>query len=71
MASAMPKVRDYPICSECKAPWVLRLCFLIMPDGGSQWLWQRDCKHKRAVPVTNSAYRRRQKANAKAEAAGG
>lgn len=49
--SAMPKVQAYPMCSECQTPYVLRLTFVIAPKPRERWLWQRDCKHKKADAV--------------------
>lgn len=54
MGNAMPKVRAYPLCSACAAPYVLRLVFIVLPKAGQDWLWQRDCKHKKAPPVSSS-----------------
>lgn len=42
--STMPKVELWLICDECEAPWALRRNLL---DG--EWLWTRDCKHKKAT----------------------
>jgi hypothetical protein len=53
MSAAMPKVKAYPECSECFAPYVLRRAFTFSAKGGggrSEWIWQRDCKHKNAAP---------------------
>ena len=45
----MPQVRAYPKCSECGTPFVLRMCFHFGAGGiAHSWLWQRDCKHKKA-----------------------
>jgi hypothetical protein len=57
MPSAIPKVRTYPVCSECKAPYVLRRAWLIQSNT-EEWIWQRDCKHKKAVPLVNTAIER-------------
>lgn len=49
----MPEVKAYPKCSECGTAFVLRLCFHFgAGDLGHGWLWQRDCKHKKAEPET-------------------
>jgi hypothetical protein len=53
--SGMPKVRGYPKCSACESPYVLRLVCVISPKPGEEWLWQRDCKHKKAPPVAVEA----------------
>jgi hypothetical protein len=52
--SAMPKVSVYPLCSACRAPYVLRNGFSIS-TGKSAWFWQRDCKHKKAVPLSSAS----------------
>jgi len=49
--TAMPKVRIYPVCSECSAPYVLRHAFAVMNGGTETWAWFRDCKHKKAQPA--------------------
>jgi hypothetical protein len=52
--TAMPKVKAYPLCSECNTPYVLRMTFVLGLASGQKsedrWLWQRDCKHKKAAP---------------------
>jgi hypothetical protein len=48
---AMPEVRAYPKCSACGAPYILRYVFIVLPEPGAEWLWQRDCKHKKAPAV--------------------
>lgn len=40
------KVTAYPVCETCHEAWVLRLAMRL--DGTEEWIWQRDCKHKRA-----------------------
>ena len=62
MANAMPKVKVYPLCSECRAPYVLRRAFVLNigkqeTTGGARWIWQRDCKHKKAVPLSSASPR--------------
>lgn len=49
MTDVMPSPQTWPVCSECDTDYVLRRCF-VFRDGGivSEWLWQRDCKHKKA-----------------------
>lgn len=45
----MPRVVAYPKCEECGAAFVLRMCFSFgTSDLTHDWLWQRDCKHKKA-----------------------
>ncbi len=61
----MPNVRVYPLCSECRAPYVLRHALIMLPSGKSGWVWQRDCKHKHAAPLASNAPRMR--CGAKAE----
>jgi hypothetical protein len=49
---AMPVVGVYPRCSECQLAYVLRLCMRLSTATASltsEWLWQRDCKHKGAA----------------------
>jgi hypothetical protein len=53
--SAMPVVKVYPLCSECRAPYVLRHGFNLSNGCKETWIWQRDCKHKKAAPVTSKA----------------
>lgn len=55
MASLMPKVKCYPLCSACKRPYVLRFVLAIFPKAREEWLWQRDCKHRKAPPVSSTA----------------
>lgn len=55
MASAMPKVKAYPLCSECHTPYVLRLLYTLTPPAHETWLWQRDCKHKKAAPLASDS----------------
>lgn len=54
--SAMPKVEVYPVCSECRTPYVLRHALFVfdsqMKGTPNQWVWRRDCKHKKAPPGT-------------------
>jgi hypothetical protein len=56
MSDAMPKVKVYPLCSECRAPYVLRQGIRIS-TGKTGWFWQRDCKHKKAVPLNSVSQR--------------
>lgn len=48
--TAMPEVRAYPVCDalDCDTPYVLRRCWTFGAETQEQWLWQRDCKHKKA-----------------------
>ena len=47
-------VTVFPRCAECGVAYVLRRCFTYAIDGlagsGWQWLWMRDCKHKKVHP---------------------
>lgn len=44
-------VSRYPVCSKCRAPYVLRLAIVVSPGAaGDQWIWQRDCKCRNAQP---------------------
>lgn len=51
-----PDPEAWPRCSECKIDYVLRraVVFGVGRDGSrsmtiaTQWVWQRDCKHRRA-----------------------
>jgi hypothetical protein len=59
--TCMPKVCGYPKCRACGTPYVLRRVFIVLPKPGAEWLWQRDCKHKKAKPVavdSGAAHRR-------------
>jgi hypothetical protein len=55
MASAITRITGYPICGECKTPYILRRTYVLAFKKGerssNRWLWQRDCKHKKAAPV--------------------
>ena len=48
-----PNPQVYPKCSECEAPYVLRMGFDFgaKRPGAATWAWFRDCKHKKAPPV--------------------
>lgn len=55
MRSTIPKA--WPQCSDCKAAYVLRRAIVFASKPGSrkatirpEWVWQRDCKHRRAAP---------------------
>lgn len=43
-----PNPRCWPECSECGVAYVLRNCVTFGAELKYQWLWQRDCKHKKA-----------------------
>jgi hypothetical protein len=58
MKNWMPKVKGYPICSECRTPFVLRLTY-VLSRAGEEWLWMRACAHKKAVPVSAKAAARK------------
>lgn len=53
------KIKAYPKCSECDTAYVLRKAFVFHTTSGKgtkkatlneEWVWQRDCKHKKATP---------------------
>lgn len=49
--SAHPEVVAWPVCEEpeCETPYVLRRCLAMNGNEWKmEWLWQRDCKHKKA-----------------------
>lgn len=55
MKSTIPKA--WPQCSDCKAAYVLRRAIVFASKPGPrkatmrhEWVWQRDCKHRRAAP---------------------
>lgn len=50
-AQAVVSVKAYPKCSACDLPYVLRLVCIVFPKAAQEWVWQRDCKHKKAPPV--------------------
>ena len=45
-----PKIDAHIVCSECRAPFVLRRGHSITQGCAVVWVWQRDCKHKKAAP---------------------
>ena len=47
--SITPDPEVWPVCTECHVPAVLRR-MMVLGAGSThwEWLWQRDCKHKRA-----------------------
>lgn len=48
-----PVIQHYPICSDCGAPYVLRRAILFdvkMKEITPEFVWQRDCRHKKAPP---------------------
>lgn len=52
-----PKPKAWPQCSECKTAYVLRRAIVFSGRNGSrrmhistEWVWQRDCKHRKAAP---------------------
>ena len=52
-----PQPRAWPACSECGVAFVLRraVTFKTLPKSlivAEEWVWQRDCKHKKAKPIT-------------------
>ncbi len=48
-----PNPTIYPECPTCGCPYILRLSFLIA--GGTEWVWQRDCKHRVEPTVVSRA----------------
>lgn len=50
-----PNPTVWPECSECGAAWVLRRAFTLTQ--GTMWVWQRDCKHRKAEPRLNTEAR--------------
>jgi hypothetical protein len=53
-AELNPQPKVYPVCSypDCRVPYVLRRAMRLDTTTGlrSEWVWQRDCKHKKAPP---------------------
>lgn len=48
-----PQPRAWPRCSECKTAYVLRLALMFdshIKTMSNEWMWQRDCKHRKAEP---------------------
>lgn len=53
-----PDPKAWPRCSECKTDYVLRraIVFVAGRSGSrsmavsNEWLWQIDCKHRKAQP---------------------
>ncbi len=53
-----PNPEVWPRCSECKVDYVLRraVVFVTKPNWlrrlmiTNEWVWQRDCKHRKAAP---------------------
>lgn len=65
---AMPKVLVYPQCPECNVPYVLRksIVFAInKSELADEWLWQRDCNHKKVTPIVKHMETPRGKAKKK------
>ena len=53
-----PQPRAWPRCSECKTAYVLRLALMFdsrTRTMSSEWMWQRDCKHRKAEPEVAGA----------------
>lgn len=46
-----PDPTAWPECAECGVTYVLRRCIVFGDETGYRWLWQRDCKHKKADAV--------------------
>ena len=49
MRSLNPQPKRWPRCSLCKAAYVLRLGIVIQGNTSAKWVWQRDCKHRKAA----------------------
>lgn len=52
MSEVQPNPSTWPECSECGTAWVLRRALSM--SKGWMWVWQRDCRHKRAEPVIHT-----------------
>jgi hypothetical protein len=56
MSKLTPAVKHYPVCDECKHPYVLKLVLVMDRNHGNtgktmmyaDFCWVRDCKHKKA-----------------------
>ena len=47
-----PNPLVYPVCGECETAYVLRRAYLFgARQVTEEWIWQRDCKHKKAEPT--------------------
>lgn len=60
--ASYPKIKAYPYCSSCGRAYVLRLSLAFLPQARKwleEWLWVRDCKHKKAEPLLFSATTKR------------
>jgi hypothetical protein len=58
----MPRPTIWPVCPECGVAFVLRraMTFSTAPSRRRttlryEWLWSRDCKHKKVTPVAHNA----------------
>jgi len=49
-----PDPEIWPVCGECSAPYILRRCHDLF-NGISRWLWQTDCKHRKAAAIIHNA----------------
>ena len=63
-----PQPTSCPYCSECGIDYVLRRAIVFNAKPGSrsmtihsEWVWQRDCKHRKAAPKMASAKTSRRK----------
>lgn len=54
-ADVQPDPKVWPECSECGVAWVLRRAMQF--PKGYIWVWQRDCKHRKAKPRLNTEAR--------------
>lgn len=55
MTIEQTSIGAFPACSECGLAWVLRRSMTVDMSSGTgvfaeKWVWQRDCKHKKAPP---------------------
>lgn len=54
MSNALnPQPATWPTCGDCGVAYVLRRGIVVTPKGkrmslDEKWVWQRDCKHKKA-----------------------
>lgn len=55
-----PQPKAWPACPTCDTAYVLRRAIVMRTEGkratmGEEWVWQRDCKHKKAEPVVKTS----------------
>jgi hypothetical protein len=56
MSDLNPQPKSWPECSDCRTAYVLRRVLVFHRDGrkfaiDSSWVWQYDCKHRKAPAV--------------------